>query len=101
MTGNVVGVVEGQLNAINMMRSEGSVPQNVNFAIQAAIVVNFLSAKGITPKLDTRGGGLRQELTSADVADLTKKFTVQVSCEANPAKAARGSLSGASNFNSR
>ena len=41
MSGNVIGVVVAQLNAITMMQA-GSVPQNVNFAIQAPIVMNFL-----------------------------------------------------------
>jgi hypothetical protein len=41
VSGNVIGVVVAQLNAITMMQA-GSVPQNVNFAIQAPIVMNFL-----------------------------------------------------------
>ena len=54
MSGNVIGVVVAQLNAITMMQA-GSVPQNVNFAIQAPIVMNFLSVKGVTPKLAASG----------------------------------------------
>jgi serine protease Do len=41
MSGNVVGVVQSQLNAILMMQYTGSAPQDVNFAIRSAIVVNF------------------------------------------------------------
>ena len=79
---NVVGVVVGQLSAITMMQVLGSVPQNVNFAIQALIVVNFLSTKDVTPKLDS--SDTHRELPWSDVADLAKKFTVQVHCEAGP-----------------
>jgi S1-C subfamily serine protease len=81
-SGNVVGVVVGQLSAVAMMQVLGSVPQNVNFAIQAPIVVNFLSTKDVTPKLDS--SDTHRELPWSDVADLAKKFTVLVHCEAGP-----------------
>src|SRR5215467_9576146 len=51
-SGRVVGVVVSQLNAMAMMQKDRSVPQNVNFAIQSSIVINFLSVKGVTPNLD-------------------------------------------------
>jgi hypothetical protein len=82
MSGSVIGVVAGRLDAIVMMQAGGGVPQNINFAIQAPIVVNFLSSKGITPKLDSPNA--RPVLPSSDVADLAKDFTVQVYCEVAP-----------------
>jgi serine protease Do len=45
MSGSVVGVVDAQLDALTMMNAGNSVPQNVNFAVQALITINFLSAK--------------------------------------------------------
>ena len=84
MSGNVVGVVESQLNALAVMQANQSVPQNVNFAIQVPIVVNFLSVKGATPKLDT--SSVPQRMTPSDVADLAKKFTVQVYCKESSPK---------------
>jgi serine protease Do len=78
MFGNVVGVVVAQLNAITMMQA-GSVPQNVNFAIQAPIVMNFLSVKGITPKVSASNSG-GKALSPSDTADIAKGFTVQVYC---------------------
>jgi hypothetical protein len=57
MSGSVVGVVVSQLNALAVMKIDNSVPQNINFAIQVPMVVNFLSIKGITPKLDTTQNG--------------------------------------------
>jgi hypothetical protein len=89
MSGNVVGMVQSQLNAILMMQYAGSTPQNVNFAIQSAIVVNFLSSKGITPQIDNSAA--RKDVPASDVADLARKFTVQVYCEA--AKSPRTSQS--------
>jgi S1-C subfamily serine protease len=76
MSGNVVGVVVAQLNAVTMMQA-GSVPQDVNFAIQAPIVINFLSVKGVTPKL-VASGATTKTLSPSDVADIAKSFTVQV-----------------------
>jgi hypothetical protein len=78
MSGSVIGVVQLQLNALTMMRFNGSVPQNINFATQAPIVVNFLTAKGENPKSDSSVD--HQDLPPADVADLAKKFTVHVYC---------------------
>jgi serine protease Do len=84
MSGNVVGVVVAQINALAMMQAGDSVPQNVNFAIQVPIVLNFLSVKGVTPKLDRSGAS--QALTASDVADKAKQFTVQVYCEGASSK---------------
>jgi S1-C subfamily serine protease len=81
MSGAVVGVVVSQLSAVNMMKAGDGVPQNVNFAIQAPIVTNFLSIKGVTPKLNSVAP---QTLSPSDVADVAKKFTVQIYCEADP-----------------
>lgn len=69
------------------MREGGDVPQNVNFAIQAPIVVNFLSAKSVSPKSDS--SVTHGELPPADVADLAKKITVQVYCPAASPKTSK------------
>lgn len=78
MSGSVIGIVQSQLSALAMMRFADSVPQNVNFAIQAPILVNFLSTKGVTPKSDS--SIVHRDLPPAQVADLAKKFTVEVYC---------------------
>ena len=78
MSGSVIGVVASQLNAIKMMQVGDNIPQDVNFAIQAAVVVNFLSAKGESPKSDSSAD--HRDLPPADVADLAQKFTVQIYC---------------------
>jgi hypothetical protein len=79
MHGNVVGVVVAQLNALSMMQAGGGVPQNVNFAIQTPIVVNFLTTKGVSPNMASSVS--TPDLSPADVADAAKKFTVQVYCK--------------------
>lgn len=78
MSARVLGIVRGMLSPVAMIERYGSIPQNVNFAIQTPIVINFLMAKGVTPKLDT--STTSRDLDSADVADLAKKFTVQIYC---------------------
>jgi len=83
MSGRVIGVIVAQLNAIGK-----SVPQNVNFAIQPSMVINFLSVKGVTPNLDNSSTGAQRP--PSEVADMAKKFTVQVYCQGVSPKTATG-----------
>ncbi len=46
-SGNVVGMIVGKLNAIKIAKITGDVPQNVNFAINAATVRMYLDAIGV------------------------------------------------------
>lgn len=87
MSGSVIGVVASRLDAIKMMQVGGNVPQDINFAIQAPIVVNFLSAKGKIAKSDSFAAD--RDLLPPDVADLAKKFTVQIYCEEAPSKTSK------------
>jgi hypothetical protein len=80
MSGRVVGVVVAQLNAIPN--------QNVNFAIQPSMVINFLSVKGVTPNLDNSSTGAQRP--PSEVADMAKKFTVQIYCQGIAPKTATG-----------
>jgi serine protease Do len=79
MYGRVIGVV--------VMQGNNSVLQNVNFAIRAPIATNFLSIKGVAPKL---GSDVSQPLAPSDVADIAKQFTVQVYCEGMRQKSSGG-----------
>ncbi len=81
MSGGVVGVVVAQLSALPQ-----SVPQNVNFAIQPSIVMNFLSVKGVIPKNNTSGA----QRPAYEVCDIAKKFTVQIYCKGVAPKTATG-----------
>jgi hypothetical protein len=91
-SGAVVGVVVSQLSAVTMMKAGESLPQNVNFAIQAPLVTHFLSVKGVTPKLDTSSEAPKT-LSPSDVADIAKKFTVQIYCRGVLPKMAKGDMS--------
>ena len=82
-SGRVVGVIVAQFSALPN--------QNVNFAIQSPIVINFLSAKGVTPNLDNSSTGA-QRPPSEVVADMAKKFTVQIYCQGVAPKTATGTV---------
>ena len=69
MSGRVVGVVVAQLSAVPN--------QNVNFAIQPSMIINFLEAKDVTPKLDAP----KAPRTPSEVCEIAKKFTVQIYCK--------------------
>jgi hypothetical protein len=84
MSSRVIGVVVAQLR----MQNDRSIPQNVNFAIQSPIVINFLSAKGVTPNLDNSSTGAQRP--PSEVADMAKKFTVQIYCQGISPKTATG-----------
>jgi S1-C subfamily serine protease len=79
-SGRVVGVVVAQFSVLPN--------QNVNFAIQSPIVINFLSAKGVTPNLDNSSTGAQRP--ASEVADMAKKFTVQIYCQGVSPKTATG-----------
>jgi hypothetical protein len=73
----VIGIVEKKLDAIMVASVIGDIPQNVNFAIQSPIVVNFLTTKGVLPSFSK----VADKLDPADIADQAKEFTVQVTCK--------------------
>jgi serine protease Do len=78
MSGGVVGVVTAQF----------AVPsQNVNFAIQPSIVMNFLAVKGVIANYTSSIGPQRPP---AEVADIAKKFTIHVYCQGIFPKTATG-----------
>jgi len=78
MSGSVVGVVVAQL----------SVLQNVNFAIQPSMVINFLEVKAVTPKLDTA----KAPRSSTEVCEIATKFTIQIYCQGVAPKTATGTV---------
>jgi S1-C subfamily serine protease len=78
-SGRVLGVSQLVFGTLKMAQSQGgAVPQNVNFAISAAVAVNFLNVKGINPKIDLSP---TKKLEPEVLAEAAKRFTVQVFCE--------------------
>src|SRR5579864_1408888 len=75
--GHVVGVVSSQLNAgLTATLTGGAVPQNVNFAVKAAIVRTFLD----TQSVHYGRAASSTELAPGAIGELARKFTVRVEC---------------------
>jgi S1-C subfamily serine protease len=78
--GRVTGIVSSELNGALLAMVAGFSPQNVNFAIKAAIVRNFLAAQDVD--FAHAAGG--SELSTADVSVLARRFTVRIECGGAP-----------------
>lgn len=75
--GNVVGVVSARLD-MKAVRLTGSIPQNVNFAVNGQTVKAFLDANKVPYK--TGGGFFSREKNNADIAEEARKSTMLVEC---------------------
>jgi serine protease Do len=73
-SGQVAGIAVSRLNAV-----AGQTAQNVNFAISSLIAVNFIAIKDVMPQVS--GSAVREKLEPERLAEVAKKFTVQVACE--------------------
>lgn len=76
MSGNVIGVVFSKLDALRVARVTEDIPQNINFAIKASVVMNFLDAHGVSYGI----GQLGKELSAPEVVELARSFSVEVRC---------------------
>jgi serine protease Do len=75
--GNVVGIVSAKLNALKVMaRTEGDIPQNVNFALKASVATNFLQTNDVNFAL----GESTQVMEPSDLAQRAKAISVFVVC---------------------
>jgi S1-C subfamily serine protease len=73
MSGNVVGVVVSRLNS-KAVKTE---TQNVNYAIQAAVVRLFLESQGVKPPERASSADIR----AGDLTEAAREFTFQIACE--------------------
>jgi hypothetical protein len=74
--GNVVGIVSAKLDALNTLRREGTIPENVNFAIKASVAANFLQTNDIKFAI----GESTQTIEPTDLAEKAKAMSVFVVC---------------------
>ncbi len=77
-SGNVVGVVSAKLNALKVALQGGDLPQNVNFAVKAAILATFLGSNNLAIQ---SGAVADKRLDPADLADRAKEISAFVLCE--------------------
>ena len=75
-SGNVVGVVVTKLNAKLVADETGDIPQNVNFAVKAAVARDFLKSQHVT----FRTAPSTARRSNADVGEIGRQVTVLVEC---------------------
>jgi hypothetical protein len=82
-SGNVVGIVVGKLDALKIAGATSDIPQNVNFAIKSAVVASFLESNGVAydKTADLPPGLVEYPVSTADIAERAKIFTVQIECQ--------------------
>jgi serine protease Do len=76
-SGNVVGVVESKLNAITVFTRTNDLAQNVNFAIKANVVTNFLDANSVAYTSGSLGSTALQQ---SEIAERAKSLAVMIEC---------------------
>jgi S1-C subfamily serine protease len=77
-SGDVIGVVEGKLDAVETLRIAGDIPQNVNFAIQGSEAIRFLERNDVAYRAETSEAIL--DVKVADVAARVKQFSLPIEC---------------------
>lgn len=74
--GNVIGVVAATLGIMEIAEAIGKLPQNLNLAIKASIVRNFLDTHGI----DYRTARMSNKLETPALASIGRGVTVALIC---------------------
>ena len=75
-SGQVIGVVVSNLDAVGVARATGDIPQNVNFAIKGGVLRAFLDAHAVGYSTSTG----TQPLAAEAIATRARQFTVMVQC---------------------
>lgn len=75
--GRVIGVVVAKLDALAVARIIGDIPQNVNFALKVATLVNFLEAYNIRYQ---PADAAARELPATQRAERAEAGSIQVEC---------------------
>ena len=73
--GDLIGVVSSKLN-FWQIKNAGDIPQNVNFAIKASVVANFLQDNAIKFQI----GEATQPMKGPDLADEAKALSAFLVC---------------------
>lgn len=82
-SGGVIGVVVAKLNATEVSRMTGDIPQNVNFAVSLQTLVQFLRKNAVSTSSVERGASL----DTAQLAEALRSVSHRVDCSAPPAAA--------------
>jgi S1-C subfamily serine protease len=74
--GNVIGIITAKLDALEVARSTGDIPQNINFSLKATLAKAFMSINSIT--FETSAA--RSALSTADIGDIGRSISVKLDC---------------------
>jgi S1-C subfamily serine protease len=74
--GRLVGVVEGKLDALKVLRVTGDIPQNVNFALRASTLANFLEANRVAYEVE----GSSTAMPNTELADRAERASAAIEC---------------------
>jgi serine protease Do len=75
-SGRIIGVVVAKLNAIEVAKVTGDIPQNVNFAIKSDILIGFLDWIGSKYEVTTD----EKALSTAEIGTSVQDYTSLVEC---------------------
>jgi S1-C subfamily serine protease len=82
MSGHIVGVVAEKLDALKVAKATGSIPENINFAIKAGALRDFLDNNVVS----YRTADSTSELKASEIASAARAYTVLISCLAKQAQ---------------
>lgn len=75
-SGHVVGVVVAKIDALQIARVTGDVPQNVNFAVHWSEVRAFLDEEGIQYRKEAS----QHSVPVRDIAGTASRMSVEIDC---------------------
>jgi S1-C subfamily serine protease len=74
--GNIIGVVVARLDAIELLRQTGELPENVNFAIKSSVAQTFLEANDV--RVSTHTSSSRRDQT--EIAAMGTRIAALIRC---------------------
>ena len=75
-SGNVIGSIFAKLDWLTVASATGTIPENVNFALNGRIIQTFLDSIG----LKYQSAASEAKLEPADIGSRAKSYTVAVEC---------------------
>jgi uncharacterized protein len=75
-SGAVVGIVVAKLNGLRIVKRTGTMPENINFAVNAKYARALLDRSGVSYQT----AGAEETLSTPAIAERALKFTVLVQC---------------------
>ncbi len=75
--GSVVGIASASLNKLLMIVETAIIPENVNFAVAAPAIINFLKAKKVKYSSE---GFFSSKYSSTELAEIGQESTIQLLC---------------------